>query len=204
MNKKDLIESLQSQGLPKFIIEAFASVPREDFVPENMKQYAYEDTPLPIGNGQTISQPYTIAFMLSLLDLEKIRNKKIKILEIGSGSGYVLALLSEICLKAQIHGVEIKEVLIERSKKLLSRYNNLMIINKSGFSGLPDFAPYDRILISASAPNLEIIEKIANQLKNTGILIAPVQNSIFQIKKHNENLENKEFPGFIFVPLVDE
>lgn len=204
MNKKELIKSLQSQAFPSFIIEAFASVPREDFVPENMKQYAYEDTPLPIGNGQTISQPYTIAFMLSLLDLERIRNKKIKILEIGSGSGYVLALLSKICPRSDIYGVEIKKTIVERSRQILSLCKNIRIKNKSGFSGLPDFAPYDRILISASAPNLEIIEKITNQLKNTGSLVAPVQNSIFQIKKHNENLEKKEFPGFIFVPLVDE
>ncbi|MBI2632469.1 methyltransferase domain-containing protein [Candidatus Pacearchaeota archaeon] len=203
MYKEQLIENLRNQGFPLFIIEAFASVPRELFIPKNLEQYAYEDSPLPIGEKQTISQPYTMAFMLSLLGVEKIRKNKIKILEIGSGSGYVLALLSKLCPQAKIFGVEIIRTLSENSKQILSNYKNIKIINKSGILGLPDSAPYDRILVSASAHNISIIDKITNQLKDKGILVSPVGNSIIQLKKHNNKLEKKEFPGFAFVPLVE-
>lgn len=204
MNKKQLIESLKSQGFPSFIIGAFASIERELFIPKNLEQYAYEDSPLPIGEKQTISQPYTIAFMLSLLNLEKIRKNKIKILEIGSGSGYVLALLSRISPHAEIIGLEIKKTISKNSIQALSKYNNIKIINKSGFSGLPDYTPYDRILVSASSPNIGTIEKIADQLKNNGIIVSSVKDSIFQIKKQGENLKRKEYPGFAFVPLVEK
>ena len=208
MNKEKLIESLKGRGFPSIITDAFSSVQRENFVPNNLRDYAYEDTALPIGEGQTISQPYTIAFMLNLLELDrikenkKIKDKKAKILEIGSGSGFVLALLSTICPNAKIYGVEIKKEFIIKSKSALTDCKNVILLNKSGFSGLPDKAPYNYILISASSPNVEIIEKISQQLKNNGILVAPVKNSIFQIKKHQGSLKKKEFHGFSFVPLL--
>ncbi|MEK6933771.1 MAG: methyltransferase domain-containing protein [Nanoarchaeota archaeon] len=204
MNKDKLIESLKGQGFPSFITDAFSSVQRENFVPENLKDYAYDDISLPIGEAQTISQPYTISFMLNLLELDRITEnpEKVKLLEIGSGSGYVLALLSKICPNAEIYGVEIKKEFVIKSKSVLASYKNANVLNKSGFLGLIDNAPYDRILISASSPNVEIIEKISQQLKNNGILVAPVKNSIFQIKKHQGSLKKKEFYGFSFVPLV--
>src|SRR3989344_3364583 len=102
MNKAQLLKSLKAQGFPEKILDAFGEIHREDFVPENLKEYAYYDEALPLESSATISQPYTIAFMLNLLELKKGQ----KILEIGSGCGYVLALLNEIT-KGKIYGIEI-------------------------------------------------------------------------------------------------
>jgi len=202
MNKPQLLNSLKQQGFPSKIIKAFKKVKRENFIPEEIKQYAYEDEPLPIGQGQTISQPYTIAFMLNLLELDKISKKqhKIKILEIGSGSGYVLALINEISKSSEIYAIERIKELANKSKQVLKN-KNIKIINKDGSKGLPKSAPFDRILISAACP--KIPEHLYPQLKDNGIIVASVQNSIFQIKKINNKIQKKEFSGFVFVPLVE-
>ena len=198
MDKQQLLESLKSEGFPNEIVTAFAKVKREDFIPEQYQNLAYEDIALPLEQVATISQPYTIAFMLNLLELQP--NKNQKILEIGSGSGYVLALISEIIKKGKIYGIEIISSLANKSKKLLKRDKKITILNKDGSNGLPEKAPFDRILISASAN--EIPSHLYQQLKNNGILVAPVRDSIFQIRKKNKKIEIKEFPGFVFVPLV--
>ena len=195
-SREELIKSLRQKGFGEEIAQAFAKVKREKFIPENMKGYAYEDTPLPIGYNQTISQPFTIAFMLKLLELKQGQ----KILEIGAGSGYVLELMSEIIKEGKIYGVELIKELAIKSKKLLSKDSNIIIINKSGFNGLKEFAPYDRILISASAK--EVPRHLLEQLKDPGILVSPVKQSIFQLKKEKGKVRKKEFPGFVFVPLV--
>jgi len=146
MDKTSLIIYLKSQGFPEKIISAFKKIHRENFIPKELKSQAYEDNALPIGHDVTISQPYTIAVMLNLLELKTGQ----KILEIGSGSGYVVALLEEIT-KGKVYGVEIIKELADKSKKKLKNHKNIKIINASGKLGLPKFAPYDRILISASA-----------------------------------------------------
>ena len=198
MDKQQLLESLKYNGFHEKIINAFAKVKREDFIPEQYQNLAYEDIALPLEQVATISQPYTIAFMLNLLELQP--NKNQKILEIGSGSGYVLALISAIIKKGKIYGVEIINSLAKKSKQLLKKDKKIKILNKDGSNGLPDKAPFDRILISASAN--EIPSDLYQQLKNNGILVAPVRDSIFQIRKKNKKIEIKEFPGFVFVPLV--
>lgn len=204
MNKKELIESFERAGFSKKIINAFSKVKRENFVPENMGENAYEDTALPIGHGQTISQPYTIALMLSELNL----NLGQKVLEIGSGSGYVLALLSEIVGKrGRIFGMEIIKKLAEKSKELLENYENVKIYSRSGFDGLKEESPFDRILISAAVR--EIPSSILNQLKDGGILVAPrgprfEQNIVIIQRKGNEFITKSEIKGFIFVPFVEE
>jgi len=195
MTKSELIKSLKKKGFPDKIISAFEKVKREKFVPENLQAYAYEDIALPIEDGSSISQPYTVAFMLDLLDLKQGQ----KILEIGSGSGYALALISEIIKSGKIYGIEINKRLAIKSKKALAKDSNIEIISRSGFSGLPQFAPYDRILISASAP--QIPRNLYSQLKDPGIIVAAVKQSIYKITKQNGNIEEKEFPGFAFVPL---
>ena len=197
MNKNQLLKSLRLHGFSKEIIGAFKKVKRENFLPKNLKRYAYEDNALPLEKGATISQPYTIAFMLSLLDLKQGQ----KILEIGSGSGYVLALISQIIKEGKIYGIEIISSLAESSKKVLSKNKKIKIFNKDGLYGLPKYAPYDRILISAAAQ--EIPEHLYPQLKEDAIIVTPVKNSIFQIKKHKNKITIKEFPGFVFVPLVN-
>lgn len=197
MKKDELLESLRKKGYSEEIVSAFQKVKREDFVPEHLIGYAYEDMALPVMEGSTLSQPSTIAFMFSLLELKESS----KILEIGSGSGYAIALLSEIASKGKVYGVEIIKELAIKARDYLKDKTNVEIILRNGCEGLPEFAPYDRILVSASCP--EVPKNLLSQLKDDGILVAAVKNSIFQIKKVNGQTIEKEFPGFAFVPLVE-
>lgn len=196
MNKEELIASLKKKGISEAIISAFEKVKREDFVPEHLVGYAYEDMALPVMEGSTLSQPSTIAFMLDLLEVKDGQ----KILEIGSGSGYVLALLAEMNKKGKIFGIEIIKELAIRSRTYLGKNENVEVIIRNGSQGLPEFASYDRILVSAACP--EVPRNLLSQLNDNGILVAAVKQSIFQIKKSGGQTIEKEFPGFAFVPLV--
>lgn len=203
MNKFQLLEHLKKLGFSSKILDAFSIVGREEFLPFELESQAYEDTALPIGNGQTISQPYTIALMLSELDLKKGQ----KVLEAGSGSGYVLALISSIIGKSgKVFGLEIISKLAKRSKKNLIGYKNARVYNKNGYLGLPEEAPFDRILLSAAVR--EIPKNLLEQLKDNGILVAPIgprfEQKITVIqKKGNEIIKKSEISGFIFVPFVE-
>ena len=203
MKKEELILSLKKKGFSKKIIDAFKEVPRENFVLEKLKPRAYEDTALPIGQSQTISQPYTTATMLSLLRAKKGQ----KVLEIGSGCGYVLALLSNIVGKSgEVFGVEVIRELAERSATNLKKYDNIGVFNQNGTDGLEEEKPYNRILISAGIEG-KIPEKILHQLKDNGILVAPVGQRYFQSlvavqRKKNKFSVIKEIQGFVFVPFV--
>lgn len=196
MQKQTLITYLKIQGFPKKITNAFSKVKRELFIPEEHKELAYENQPLPIGNNQTISQPYTIAFMLDLLDLKDNQ----KILEVGSGSGYVLALINEISKNSNIHGIEIIKELATSSKKILTKNKNIKITQADGNKGLKQNPPFDRILVSASAK--EIPQKLLEQLKIKGVMVCVVGNSIVKIKKEKNRIRKIEYLGFSFVPLV--
>ena len=203
MGKIQLIESLKHHGFPKKIIDAFEKIPRENFISSNLKNLAYEDIALPIGSSgsqTTISQPYTIAEMLTLLEL-KTGNK---VLEIGSGSGYVLALINEIT-KSKTYGIEIVKELAEKSRKTLKDYKDIEIYNKNGAEGLEEKSPFDRILISAAID--EIPFQLKSQLKENGILVAPIRNiysqTLTKFRKENSILVIKdELPGFVFVGFV--
>ena len=246
MNKIQLLDELKSYSFPELIIKAFEKVKRENFVPENLREFAYLNQPLPTAKGSTISQPYTIAFMLNLLELERLTDKKlityinskqessskqersinqtlskisksqkfdiankIKILEIGSGSGYVLTLINEILKSLKIkkirdyelYGIEIIYELVKKSKAILKNEKKIKIIKSDGSKGLKEKAPFDRIL--ASAAFSKIPEHLFSQLKVNGILVTPVNNSIFQFKKKKNKIEKKEFPGFVFVPVLE-
>lgn len=198
MIKDELLSILSQKGHSERIIKSFEKVKREEFVPENLAPYAYEDIPLPIWTGATISQPSTIAFMLDLLDPRQGQ----KILEIGSGSGYVLALLAEIIKDGKIYGMEITKKLALNSKKILSKNSIIQLIIRSGSSGLPEFMPYDKILVSFSCPDRYFPALLVDQLKDPGILVVPIKQSIFQFKKENGKVTSQEFPGFAFVPMV--
>jgi protein-L-isoaspartate(D-aspartate) O-methyltransferase len=197
MDKGALLNSLKKQGFSDEIISAFEKVKRETFVPNNLIGYSYDDVSLPVEQGSTLSQPSTIALMLKLLEPKQNQ----KILEIGSGSGYVLALISEIIKNGEIYGIEINKNLAIKSKSLLSNNSNIDIFSKSGEIGLSDFAPYDRIIVSASCPDMRIPFNLLEQLSDNGILVVPVKQSLFQIKKLDGKTEIKEFPGFSFVDL---
>ena len=202
MKKQNLLKSLKAQGFSKQILDAFEAVPREEFMPVELEKDAYRDTAMPIGSGQTISQPYTIAVMLSELDLKLGQ----KVLEAGSGSGYAAALISEIIgKKGKVIGLEIIKELAKKSKDNLRDYKNVDIFNRNAAQGMPEEAPFDRILMSAGCR--EIPKKLLNQLKEGGILVTP-KGSRFEQKitviqrKGNDFVTKKEIPGFIFVPFV--
>jgi protein-L-isoaspartate(D-aspartate) O-methyltransferase len=179
-------------------LDAFKKIERKKFISKEFHMHAYEDSPLPIGAGQTISQPHTIAFMLDLLELKDNQ----KILEVGSGSGYVLALISKISKNSQIYGIERIKGLADKSKRALKNEKNIEIIHGDGSRGLPKASPLDRILTSAAAD--ELPQKLIKQLKIGGILVAPVRNSIVYLKKTKTKNKILEFPGFRFVPLIED
>ncbi len=202
MKKEVLIESLKIKGFSPEIISAFEKVQREEFMPTELEKDAYKDTAMPIGSGQTISQPYTIAIMLTELDLKPGQ----QVLEAGSGSGYVVALISEIVgEKGKVFGVEIISELATKSKGNLIEYKNTEIFNRDGNKGLPEEAPFDRILMSAGCR--EIPATLLNQLKEGGILVAPKGHRLEQKitviqRKGKEFITKTEIPGFVFVPFV--
>jgi protein-L-isoaspartate(D-aspartate) O-methyltransferase len=202
MDKDELIRSLKSKGFHERIINAFEKVKRENFLPENFKKLAYEDIALPISKDQTMSQPSTIALALSLLKLKENQ----KVLEVGSGCGYVLALMSEIVgEKGKVYGVEIVESLAKRSIDDLKEYNNITVYNRNG-KVKSEEAPFNRILISAALE--EVPKEILEQLEENGILVAPIGPGSMQtltlIRRTKDKFDvEKEIPGFIFVHFVN-
>lgn len=201
-SNKQLIHHLITSGALKsqFLINAFNKCDRILFIPKELYTYAYEDHPIPIGNGQTISQPYTVAIMLELLQ-PHIGNQ---VLDIGSGSGWTTALLATAVESSGfVHGVEIIPRLVEYGNENLIKakvHNASIELAKPSILGKPGEL-FDRILVSASAS--EMPESLLDQLKPGGILVTPVENSIWRItKKENGTYERYELPGFVFVPLI--
>ncbi len=205
-----LADDLIQQGYLKTpeIINAFRKIKREDFVLPQDKEAVGMDAPLPIGYGQTISQPLTVAFMMELLQ-PKAGDK---ILDVGGGSGWTTAILAEIAgAKGNVYGVEIVPELKEFGEKNISKYNFISkgiarYIRADGREGLPDYAPFDKVLVSAAAK--ETPPKLLEQLKDGGRLIIPIggqyqPQDIVLIEKQNKNkFKEKRFPGFVFVPLL--
>ncbi|HOA82923.1 protein-L-isoaspartate(D-aspartate) O-methyltransferase [Thermodesulfovibrio thiophilus] len=184
----------------KRVIEVMKKLPRHLFVPENIIDDAYDDRALPIGHGQTISQPYIVALMTELIELKGDE----KVLEIGTGSGYQSAILAE--LAREVHTVERVLQLAEESRKRFERlgYKNIKVYIRDGTEGVPEEAPFDRIIITAATP--EIPPPLVEQLKEGGIVVAPVgerysQYMLKAIKKGNE-LERYYLIPVAFVPLI--
>lgn len=181
------------------IIDAFRVVDRKYFVPDSWRDETYIDNALPIGNGQTISQPSTVAFMLEKLAPQKGD----KVLDIGSGSGWTTALLCHIVgEEGSVTGVERVSDLVEQGQENLSHFDfEHGCIKLAGDKlGLPD-EQFDRILVSAAAD--DIPEELFLQLKVGGTLVIPVENSIYKFKKISETqIEEEAFYGFVFVPLI--
>jgi len=200
----DLIEKLIKMGYLKTprIISAFRKIKRADFLPEELKNLAELNEPLPLGFGQTISQPLTVAFMLELLQPEKGD----KILDVGAGSGWTTSLLAEIVgNKGKVYAIEIIKELKKLGENNARKYNFVNkgiaeFIHGDGSKGLLEKSPFDKILVSASAE--KIPAKLKEQLKIGGRLVIPVRDSIFLIVRKTDKFEEKEFFGFSFVPLV--
>ncbi len=201
----DLIDEFVQGGVLKTpsLIKTFRKIKREDFVLPEMKWEAQGDYPLPIGHGQTISQPFTVAFMLELLQPKKGD----KVLDIGFGSGWTTALLAEaVGEKGKVWGIEVVKELKEFGEKNIAQYNfikkgRVELKCADGKKGWPEKSPFDKILVSAMAQ--EVPSSLKEQLKIGGRLVIPIREGISLFVKKGENdWQEKHFPGFAFVSLV--
>lgn len=206
-SQKELVSYLKEAGVLKspHLTEAFSKIDRKDFTPEELKDLAYGDHPLPIGKGQTISQPYTVAFMMELLEPRSDE----KILDVGAGSGWTSAILASVVEKdnGKVFAMERIPKLCDFGKNNLAKYDFLTKgtaewFCRSAENGLFERAPFDKALCSASLEK-EIPESWKNQLKAGGIIVASIKNSVWRyIKNKDGSFEKQEFPGFVFVPFV--
>ena len=198
--RNELVATLRAKGItdPR-VLDAIARVPRHRFVDPSLERLAYEDRPLPIGNEQTISQPFTVAFMTQLLDV----HPGMKVLEVGTGSGYQTAVLLE--LGARVYSVErIKELAREAKERLENLgYFPERIVYGDGYAGLPVFAPFDRIIVTAGAPYVP--PALTEQLAPGGLMVIPVGQGVqemLRIEKDAEGrLHTRSYGEFTFVPL---
>ena len=198
-------DQIQARGVkdPR-VLEAMRSVPRDRFLPATLESEAYEDHPLPIGHGQTISQPYIVAYMSELLELEPSH----RVLEIGTGSGYQAAVLGE--LADEVYTIERIEPLAERARRILEGrgYENVHVRFGDGYKGWPEEAPFDRILLTAAPPTLP--EALVEQLAPKGRLVAPVggmqaiQKLIIVEKDEQGRVTRREDLPVRFVPMLEQ
>lgn len=197
-----LISQLIKSGYLKSpaVIAAFKKIDRRHFVSEHLKDFAYVNEPLAIGEGQTISQPLTVAFMLELLELAPSQ----KVLDIGTGSGWQAGLIAEIIgSNGKVVSIERIENLSHQARANLSMFNfdNIKLVVGEGSLGHQPEAPYDRIVAAATAHKLPQAWK--DQLKVGGIIVAPVNTSLIKlVKKSEAEFTQEDYPGFVFVPLV--
>ncbi len=205
-NRIRLIMELRRQGITDAeVLGAIERVPREEFVPEAFKDQAYENTALPIGNGQTISQPVIVAFMTEKLEL----TRRMKVLEIGTGSGYQAAVLARLCRR--LYSIERHEALLRSAENKFRalRINNIMAITGDGTKGWPRQAPFDRIIVTAGASR-EVPPILLQQLSSDGILIAPIGVSgrdqhLYRFRYGEDGSLNREKLWPVrFVPLLGE
>ena len=199
--RKALVAELRKKGIQnESVLEAINTLPRHFFFDTALISHAYEDKAFPIGEGQTISQPYTVAFQSSLLEV--IPGDKI--LEIGTGSGYQASILH--LLSAEVISIEYQKKLFEHTSRFLQRLGiQLQLFYGDGTGGVPAHAPYDKIIVTAGAP--VVPEALIQQLKIGGILVIPIgdrskQAMVKITKKSATEIQREEFDGFAFVPLL--
>lgn len=201
--RRQLVNLLREKGITdENVLEAIQNIPRHFFLDSAFDKIAYEDRAFPIGEGQTISQPYTVAYQTQLLQI----NKGDKVLEIGTGSIYQAAVLAE--MQARVYTIERQKKLYDHNKNfvLRSRYPNIKFFYGDGFEGLPTYAPFDKIIITAAAPFIP--PKLVAQLKIGGLMVIPVDDGnerqrMLRITKVAENATTEEsFEHFSFVPML--
>ena len=176
--------------------KAMRTIPRHNFVPH----FPYEDRPVPIGHKQTISQPFIVAYMTDMLDVSPLHT----VLEIGTGSGYQAAVLSEVALK--VYTVERIKALADQTKILLEHYSNIHMKVGNGYEGWKENAPYDRIIVTATSEYIP--DLLLDQLKDGGKMILPLKRAtgfedLVLITKTGETISHKKLIGVRFVPLVE-
>ena len=202
MRNEMVRDQIESRGISDArVLNAMRSVPRHEFVPDHLKKYAYADEPLPIGEDQTISQPYIVAYMTEKLNLQPGN----KVLEIGTGSGYQAAVLAEMI--DSVFTIEIVDVLAQRARKKLETlgYQNIFVKSGDGYKGWPENAPFDAIIITA-APTI-IPEPLVEQLKTGGKLILPLgdySQELVLITKNETGITEQRLLPVRFVPMTGE
>lgn len=200
--RKKLVETIRAKGIKdEKVLSAINSLPRHFFMEKAFEEWAYVDKAFPIGSDQTISQPYTVAFQTELLEIKK----RDKVLEIGTGSGYQAAILA--LLGARVYTIERQEDLFHKTNDLLGmlEVGNIRTYFRDGYKGLPEFAPFDKMIVTAGAT--EIPEALKNQLKNGGVLVIPVGDNntqkMYRITRISEmEFKKEEFANFRFVPFL--
>jgi protein-L-isoaspartate(D-aspartate) O-methyltransferase len=193
-------QQIKKRGVSdKRVLAAMETVPRHEFVEEGLKGVAYEDNPLPIGMDQTISQPYIVALMTDLLDV----SEEHKVLEIGTGSGYQAAVISHLSMS--VITVERIPKLFKNAKETLRKlgYNNITVVMADGSIGYREYAPYDRIIVTAASPSIP--DELIDQLADSGKMVIPVGGKITQqllvLKKEGTKVIKTDSIGVRFVPL---
>ncbi|MEM7382650.1 MAG: protein-L-isoaspartate(D-aspartate) O-methyltransferase [Bacteroidota bacterium] len=201
--RNKLVDTVADKGIKsKAVLEALRAIPRHLFMDSGFEGHAYQDKAFPIAAGQTISQPFTVAYQTELLDVKK----NDKILEIGTGSGYQTAVLLE--LKARVYTIERQLELFKRVKRFFDKmgYRPKKLIFGDGYKGLPEEAPFDGIIVTAGAP--EVPKALLSQLRVGGRLVIPVgqeeQQMTLIIRKSDKEFERKTFGSFRFVPLLED
>jgi len=200
--RKKLVQGIQEKGISdEKVLDSLLAVPRHFFLDSAFDEAAYADRAFPIAEGQTISQPYTVAYQSQLLDLKPF----MKVLEIGTGSAYQAVVLAE--MGAQVFTIERQKKLFDTNKEFtfLKKYANIKFFFGDGYEGLPTYAPFDRILITAAAP--EIPPKLLKQLKIGGMMVVPlgqgdVQRMVRVTKVDEDVFREEVFDHFSFVPMI--
>lgn len=203
IQRERLVDGIRNKGITdERVLEAIGNVQRHLFMDEDQDDVAYVDRAFPIGHGQTISQPYTVAYQTELLQV----SLSDKVLEIGTGSAYQAVVLAE--LAAEVYTIERQKKLFNRNQKFdyLRHFKNIHFFYGDGYEGLPQFAPFDKILVTAAAPQLP--SKLIEQLKIGGIMVLPLgehgeyQQMIRATKLENGKLGKESFNIFSFVPML--
>ena len=203
--RKQLVDALRTKGITdEVVLAAINEVPRHVFLDSSFVELAYQDQAFPIGSGQTISQPSTVAFQTQLLGIEQ----GMKVLEIGTGSGYQACVLA--AMGAKVFSIERQRNLYFKTKEILEQLPfRVKVFLGDGYEGLPTYQPFDRVIITAGAPSIP--EKLIEQLKPSGIMVIPMDNAggdgqtmLKVTKMEDGSLKKEEFGDFKFVPMLKE
>jgi len=201
--RQQLVKTVKKKGITdEKVLGAIGKIPRHLFMDSSFEDHAYQDKAFPIAADQTISQPYTVAFQSELLEIKKGD----KVLEVGTGSGYQTAVLC--LLGAKVYSIERQRELYKRTKTFLSKlgYRPKYLSFGDGYKGIPEYAPYEKIIVTAGAP--DVPRDLLSQLKVGGRLVIPVgtdvQTMTLFVRKSNKEFDKKEFGAFRFVPLLED